>query len=186
VSFGVAWATHTLNAKRDLLLKEVKRPERKAIKQAYRRRTKALLVAGILVVLGMLVALNYLPFFCGIVNAALVAAGSTLQLAAPDWRAPIGISFYTLMALSYQIDVFREQIPGTPHLGRIALYLAFFPHIMEGPFARYAQTADAAWAGEPIKLANVYPALLRIALTIQCSYYYAIIDTCKKAELPPP
>ncbi len=39
---------------------------------------------------------------------------------------PIGISFYTLQAVSYLIDVYYEKIEADDNLGRLALYLSFF------------------------------------------------------------
>ena len=48
---------------------------------------------------------------------------------------PIGISFYTLQAVSYCFDVYRGKIPADRNLFRLALFMSFFPQIMEGPSA---------------------------------------------------
>ena len=48
---------------------------------------------------------------------------------------PIAISFYTFMALSYVIDIYRRQLePARPV--DLALYLSFFPHLLAGPIVR--------------------------------------------------
>jgi alginate O-acetyltransferase complex protein AlgI len=48
---------------------------------------------------------------------------------------PVGISFFTFMAISYVVDVYRRELePAT--LGRFAVYLAFFPHLVAGPIVR--------------------------------------------------
>lgn len=84
--------------------------------------------------------------------------GIPLNLELPVWAAPIGISFYTLMAGSYLIDVFRGTVAPDRNLGRVALFLGYFPQIMEGPICRYGQTADALLAGEPVTRPNLYAA----------------------------
>ena len=88
--------------------------------------------------------------------------GITLNTELPVWAAPIGISFYTLMAGSYLIDVYRGTVAADRNLGRVALFLGFFPQIMEGPISRYGQTADQLMAGHPVTRANLYAGTLRM------------------------
>jgi alginate O-acetyltransferase complex protein AlgI len=48
---------------------------------------------------------------------------------------PIAISFYTFMALSYVIDIYRRHLSPARPLD-LALYLSFFPHLLAGPIVR--------------------------------------------------
>ncbi len=48
---------------------------------------------------------------------------------------PVGISFYTFMALSYVIDVYRKEFPPARPVD-LAVYLSFFPHLVAGPIVR--------------------------------------------------
>ncbi|MFR6590893.1 MAG: MBOAT family O-acyltransferase, partial [Gallintestinimicrobium sp.] len=50
--------------------------------------------------------------------------------------APIGISFYTLEAIGYLIDVSRGKYPAEKSFWRFAAFLSFFPNIMSGPIER--------------------------------------------------
>lgn len=59
---------------------------------------------------------------------------------------PLGISFYTLQAISYLVDVSRGTISAERNPARLALYLMFFPTIMQGPISRYGQLAPQLWA----------------------------------------
>ncbi len=163
VTYGVAQLMGKLQAQRDEHLKATKKGKR-AIKEACKTKTKRLMIVGILCNLGVLIVLNYLRFFSEVANSFLGVLGLHASLAPPLLRSPIGISFYTLMAISYLVDVCRETVPADRNVGRVALYLSFFPHIMEGPFARYNQTAGALWNGKRIQKRNIYPALLRIAI----------------------
>ena len=71
-------------------------------------------------------------------------------LPVPSFLLPIGISFYTLQAVSYLIDVYRGKIQADHNLFRLALFLGFFPQMMEGPICRYEQTAQRLWEAPPM------------------------------------
>jgi D-alanyl-lipoteichoic acid acyltransferase DltB (MBOAT superfamily) len=49
---------------------------------------------------------------------------------------PIGISFYTFMAIGYTVDVYNEDIEAEKNIGIVALFLSFFPLILSGPIER--------------------------------------------------
>ena len=71
-------------------------------------------------------------------------------LPVPHFVLPIGISFYTLQAVSYLLDVYRGKIQADRNLFRLALFLGFFPQMMEGPICRYEQTAQRLWEAPPM------------------------------------
>ena len=56
--------------------------------------------------------------------------------------APLGISFYTLQAISYVVDVERKEIEAEKSLVRLIMYLSFFPTITSGPIYRYKNFID--------------------------------------------
>ena len=47
-----------------------------------------------------------------------------------------GLSFYSLSAISYLVDVSRREQAAEQHVGRLLLYLAFFPKLLAGPIER--------------------------------------------------
>jgi alginate O-acetyltransferase complex protein AlgI len=49
---------------------------------------------------------------------------------------PIGISYYTFMAIGYTIDVYNEEIESEKNIGILALFVSFFPLILSGPIER--------------------------------------------------
>lgn len=53
-----------------------------------------------------------------------------------DIILPLGISFHTFQALNYTIDVYRREREPERHLGRFALFIAFFPQLVAGPIER--------------------------------------------------
>ena len=89
-------------------------------------------IAGLLVLLGYF---KYYSFFAVSVDNALrgVGLGGAVPLLTPT--LPIAISFFTFMAVSYVVDVYRGQLkPATPI--DLAVYLSFFPHLVAGPIVR--------------------------------------------------
>ena len=135
---------------------------KKELKAACKKKMRVVLVLGLVLNLGILAALKYLTFFGLCLQGLLGLLGMNVEIIAPRWGVPIGISFYTLMAVSYLIDVYRETIQPDKHLGHVALFLCFFPQIMEGPIARYGQTGKKLCAGDPLTRSNLYAGFLRI------------------------
>ncbi len=48
---------------------------------------------------------------------------------------PIAISFFTFMAISYVVDVYRRELEPARPLD-LAVYISFFPHLLAGPIVR--------------------------------------------------
>ena len=53
-----------------------------------------------------------------------------------DILLPVGISFYTFQALSYTMDVYRNEIKAEKNILRYALFVSFFPQLVAGPIER--------------------------------------------------
>ena len=61
-----------------------------------------------------------------------------IKLNCPDFDLllPVGISFYTFQALSYTMDVYRDDIHAEKNFIRYALFVSFFPQLVAGPIER--------------------------------------------------
>ena len=81
--------------------------------------------------LAVLVLLKYLPFLETRANSIF---GLQSNLGAT--LIGIGVSYFTFQALSYLADVYLEVVEPERHLGHYALYLAFFPKLLQGPIER--------------------------------------------------
>lgn len=148
--------------RKDLLLKEQTAEDRKALKAVYAKKSRGILFFGIAMQLGMLLVLKYSGFFTGSLNGLLTLFSSPVLLPVFRFALPIGISFYTLQAISYLVDIYYQKIEADENLGKLALYMAFFPGLMEGPICRYSQTAEALYAGKPLMYKNVTFGMQRI------------------------
>lgn len=52
---------------------------------------------------------------------------------------PIGISFFTLQAISYVVDVYRGEVEVQRNPLYLGMYIAMFPQLVAGPIVRYSQ-----------------------------------------------
>ncbi len=140
--------------------------EQKArIRAAFQKREKALLAAGILLLLAVLLYLKYSNFFAANINAVLDAlrpgVGGRLPIRA--LLLPLGISFYTLQAIGYLCDVYWQKIPAQKNPFKLLLFLSFFPTIIEGPITPYAQVQESLFAGTSLDPDQVIQGYARIA-----------------------
>jgi alginate O-acetyltransferase complex protein AlgI len=103
---------------------------RQILAQPTDHRRKTLLVVGIVVSLIPIAVFKYLDF----VLVALHLPGLADQTHLP---LPIGVSFYTFMAISYLIDIYRRQDTGAPSLLAFSGFLTMFPHLVAGPIVRW-------------------------------------------------
>ena len=62
---------------------------------------------------------------------------TTLRLPVPQISLPIGISFYTFQAMSYVVDVYRENVKAQKSYLKFLVYLSMFPQLIAGPIVRY-------------------------------------------------
>ncbi|MCR5301204.1 MAG: hypothetical protein K6E49_02060 [Lachnospiraceae bacterium] len=55
---------------------------------------------------------------------------------------PIGISFYSLQAVSYIVDIYGDKYEPQRNFGKVLLYLVWFPQLIQGPINRYDLIRD--------------------------------------------
>lgn len=131
----------------DSVRKSLEKEERKARKAVMMRRKRHIVFVMVLINVGLLAFLKYYHFFSANINALGSHLEPGFQLPALKLLMPLGISFYTLSAVGYVIDVYRGQTAADHHFGRLALFLSLFTNITEGPISRYDQLAGQAFEG---------------------------------------
>lgn len=143
-------------------LKELPKEERKAAKPKYIRRQKRVVLLGVVLHIGLLLVIKYSGFFFLNVNGFLKLCGSSVWFSIPRFAMPIGLSFFSLQAVSYIVDVYHGLEKADRNFLRLALFMSFFPQIVEGPICRYSQTAGQLWQVGPIKYENLTFGLQRL------------------------
>lgn len=98
---------------------------------------KKMTVAGSFIInLGILAFFKYSNFFLTAVGMVARKAHIELNLPYIDVLLPVGISFYIFQALSYTMDVYRNDIYAEKNFARYALFVSFFPQLVAGPIER--------------------------------------------------
>jgi D-alanyl-lipoteichoic acid acyltransferase DltB (MBOAT superfamily) len=99
------------------------------------RRARAAVTATVIADLGALAYFKYYGFFVGDVDRLLDSLGLGTPLPLLNVALPVGLSFFTFQAISYVVDVHRRLCKRASTLD-LAIYLAFFPHLVAGPIVR--------------------------------------------------
>ena len=100
------------------------------------KKKKVLLIADIIITLLPLFFFKYFNFVNDGIFTLLEYAGIRWPLPDISLLLPVGISFFTFMAIGYAIDVYNEEIEAEKNIGIVALFLSFFPVVMSGPIER--------------------------------------------------
>ncbi|MEO8720795.1 MAG: MBOAT family O-acyltransferase [Ginsengibacter sp.] len=99
-------------------------------------RKRSLLIIDIILTLLPLFFFKYYNIVNEGIFNLLDIAHIRWPLPAMPFILPIGISFYTFMAIGYSIDVYNEEINAEKSFGIVALFLSFFPLVLSGPIER--------------------------------------------------
>ena len=98
---------------------------------------KKCVVAGcFLINLGILFYFKYINFVFDLLSQLFSFFSIQLHVPVVDVLLPVGISFYTFQALSYTVDVYRDDIYAEKNFVRYALFVSFFPQLVAGPIER--------------------------------------------------
>lgn len=144
-----------INKKLALESQNIEKEEKKKLKEKAKKRQKMIVFIALVINLGILGVIKYFNFFSGNINGLLNLFQINIQIPNMQFILPLGISYYTLQAISYIIDVYRQKIEPDEHFGKVALFLAFFPQIVEGPIGRYKELADQLYTPHNIKFENI-------------------------------
>ena len=99
---------------------------------------RALLILALAGDLGVLGYFKYYDFFVSSTDNLATYVGMDLPFSLKTIVLPVGISFFTFMAISYVVDAYRGEFQPTT-LEKFAVYLSFFPHLVAGPIVRPAE-----------------------------------------------
>ena len=140
--------------------KQIEKSERKVLKAAYKKKKKVVVAIASVLIIGTLALLKYFNFVGSILNGIASAAGASSIVPIIDFVLPLGISYYSLMAVSYVVDVYRGTNKADKNYFRLLLF--YFPHIVEGPFGRYHLLSNQLYNGNKFNYENAKKASLLI------------------------
>ena len=125
-------------------------------------KKKLVLFLCLFVNLGLLAALKYGNFAIHTVNQIGSLFGRTGGIQRVDWVLPLGISFYTFQSVGYLVDVYRGKYPAEKNPVRFALFISFFPQLIQGPIGRFDDLAKTMFVPKQWKAERISSGLQRI------------------------
>ena len=124
------------------------------------KKRKSLFILGLLLNIGILAVLKYTNFFLQNINALLEPQGVSFSYV--NWLLPLGISYYTFQSVGYFIDVYLGKTEPETKLGHYALFVTFFPQMVQGPISRYDELKDQLFKGYDYDGGRIRSGLLRM------------------------
>ena len=117
----------------------------------------------IILLLGILGFFKYSNFaidcYVGLANLF----GHNLEIEHLDILLPVGLSFYIFQSMGYFIDVYRGMVEAETDITKYALYVAFFPQVLQGPIGDYGRLSIQLYDSHEFKNENVVFGLQRAA-----------------------
>ncbi len=138
----------------DLVKKSLDKEQKKAYKKIILWQKRLTVTVTLAVIFGLLLFLKYFNFLGETVNSVLHIFGAESAVPKLKLILPLGISYYTLQAASYIIDVYRGKYKASNNFGKVALFLSFFPQIVEGPIGRFDLLAEPLYEGHKFNYDN--------------------------------
>ena len=123
-----------------------------------RRPTLGRLWGGVALNITLLAIFKYLPSFDYLLPFSWAGGSLTHSLV-----MPVGISFWTFEALSYQFDLYREE-ELDPSLTEFCLYMALWPTVLSGPVCRLPDMLPQFRKNSPPDWEDVATGIHRIIL----------------------
>jgi len=129
-------------------------PAKKEIRNKAKSRARVILIFSLLAAVGLLAYCKYSRFLVENLNAILKSF-DVPQIETFKTVLPIGISFYTFMALSYILDVYWKRYPAEKNFLTYAVYLSYFPHVVQGPIDRFNEFSAQIKDGVKLSYQNI-------------------------------
>lgn len=118
---------------------------------------KLILLVALFVDFGILAVLKYTNFVIEIINDL---SGGNISFV--NLLLPLGISFYTFQSTGYVLDVYWKKTKAEKNVFKLALFVAYFPQIMQGPISRFDSLKNELFKKHDISFKNIEQSLVLI------------------------
>lgn len=143
-------------------IKALDKEVRKKVKAKIKQKKQFVVLSYIVINVGILLILKYFNFFALTTTNILNKFGGNYEPFILKIALPLGLSYYTLQALGYVIDVFRGKYKAEKNILKVGLFICFLPQLHEGPFGRYDLLMPQMEKGDNINVNNLYNGIAKI------------------------
>lgn len=146
-------------------LKNLGKEERASIKQKLEKDKKSILTLVLIVNFAMLSVFKYSGFVYGILGRFSFFSGlysQSIHSNLINIIQPLGISFFIFQATGYMIDVYRKKFPAEQNVFKFALFVSYFPQIIQGPIGRWNELEEQFFTEPTIDYDNIRRGILTV------------------------
>ena len=129
--------------------------EKIALKKKFLKRKKRIVLAVVLANILVLAAFKWYNTVAGGLNG-LFGGGYLPRL---GLLLPLGISFYTFQSVGYVIDIYRGKVQPDKNIAKYALFVSFFPQLIQGPISRHSELAHQLYEPHDFRFYNLVSGL---------------------------
>lgn len=112
--------------------------------------------------IGILAVVKYTNFFISMTAPVISLFSGKDSIPVVSLLVPMGISFYTFQAIGYLVDVYRGTIKAEKNLLRFALFISFFPQLVQGPISRFGDLSETLFEEHKFDAKQVAYGLQRV------------------------
>lgn len=114
-----------------------KQNDYKLLSKRLKIEKQQVITLGLVANFGVLFFLKYWRYIAETINEIMCAD----SLSIVNVILPLGISFYMFQSIGYVIDVYRNKYKAEKNFAKFALFVSFFPQIIQGPISRFDNLA---------------------------------------------
>jgi alginate O-acetyltransferase complex protein AlgI len=103
---------------------------------------------GVSLVLLLLFLCKYLNAFIKLENNIVTWFGGSGNIGFATLLAPLGLSYFSLVSISYIVDVKRGKYHAERNIFKVITFICFFPTLFEGPIGRYDRLKSSLLEGD--------------------------------------
>ena len=142
-------------ARDEKLANTTEKEEKKAIRAKFKSASKKWTVLCLVLILGILAAVKYTDFLISNANSIFGLLGISERFGLLGLALPLGISFYTFQTVGYVTDVYREKADVIKNPLKLALFVSFFPQVVQGPINRFGELSKTLYSGIQLNRTNL-------------------------------
>lgn len=135
--------------------------QRKIYRAQCKRQRRVVLTFGLLIGFSVLAVIKYTAFAVNNINTVVGWFGGT-SMGIPQLLLPMGISFYTFQSMGYVIDVYRGKTAPKYNIAKFALFVSYFPQLIQGPISRFSELSDQLFSHHKFNVQQVLLGLERV------------------------
>ena len=138
ISYICAIIVYKIKLKNKADADEIKdRKERMAFLAGRKKKVTFAAAIGAVFILGIWLLIKYGAFFVENIDWLMRTVKHGREIPVPDFLIPIGISYYSFLAVSYIVDVYRGKYEPERNFLKYFCFISYFPHMIQGPFDRF-------------------------------------------------